>query len=401
MQILHSPQQAMIRVSALFAALLLFGSCASDGPGIAVESDRSSISISIFPRSVYVEYAAGFDFVFNERGQDRCGLMMKSVDTGRGLSLWFKSPVDSAGAFALCPGCRVHVLQDAGLSDSLSALRIATWSTTHVPLLLEAGGQSAWVASGYPGHLDGFDTSGVADLGGPAGIDKEALLACGADILTSYPFGNPMEGLTETTGVAVLPLEEYRESHPLARSEYVLLFGWLAGTAKEAESAFKEVKHRYLTLCEEARVLAINSGQRPRVFTGSEQAGLWHAPGGQTLAAQLIRDAGAVYMMDSITSAASERGNVQIDLERMLILAKGADFWGKVVYAPSGWSREAALSEVPWLDSDALGLFHCNTSTAQYFTRAVIEPHQMLADLLHIFHPDTVDRSCSYFQPTR
>ena len=393
----------MIRVSTLLAALLLFGSCASDGPGSTVESAPNSnfISASVFPRSVYVQYAAGFDFVFNERGRDRCGLMMKSVDTGRGLSLWFKSPADSAGAYALCPNCRAHLLQDAGRSDSLSALRIATWSTTHVPLLLEAGGQSAWVASGYPGHLTGFDTSGVADLGGPAGIDKETLLICGADILTSYPFGNPMEGLTETTGVAVLPLEEYRESHPLARSEYVLLFGWLAGTAEEAASAFEEVKHRYLTLCEEARVLAINSGHRPRVFTGSEDAGLWHAPGGQTLAAQLIRDAGAVYMMDSISTAASERGNVQIDLERMLILAKDADFWGKVVHAPGGWSREAALSEVPWLDSDSLGLFHCNTSTAQYFTRAVIEPHQMLADLLHIFHPDTVERSFSYFQPTR
>jgi iron complex transport system substrate-binding protein len=339
--------------------------------------------------------ARGFELVF-----DGAGLLMKSVETGDLLSLWFKSAADSSGAHTLCPHCEVHMLPDVP--------RIATWSTTHVPLLRKAGGAARWVAPGYHEKLDSikYDTSQILDLGGAAGVDKERLLASRADVLTSYPFGNPMEGLTTATGVPVLPLEEYLEQHPLARAEYILLFGWLAGAPETARVAFDEIERNYLALREKARSLAAQNG-RPMVFTGSEDAGVWHAPGGRTLAAQLIRDAGATYLLDSVAKTAGQRGNVQIDVEQMLLLSSRADFWGKVVYVrgQQGWHRVDALAEVPWLKRD-IGLFHCNTAEASYFTQAVVEPDLMLRDLLGIFHGHDVrdihdvDTSYVYFQPT-
>jgi iron complex transport system substrate-binding protein len=339
--------------------------------------------------------ARGFELVF-----DGAGLLMKSVETGDLLSLWFKSAADSCGAHVLCPHCEVHMLPDVP--------RIATWSTTHVPLLREAGGATHWVATGYHEKLDSikYDTSQILDLGGAAGVDKERLLASRADVLTSYPFGNPMEGLTTATGVPVLPLEEYLEQHPLARAEYILLFGWLAGTPETARVAFDEIERNYFALSAQAKSLAAQHG-RPTVFTGSEDAGVWHAPGGRTLAAQLIRDAGAVYLLDSVANTAGQRGNVQIDVEKMLLLSIRADFWGKVVYVrgQQGWHRVDAMAEVPWLKRD-IGLFHCNTAEASYFTQAVVEPDLMLRDLLRIFHDhDSLeirdsDTSFVYFQPT-
>ena len=47
-----------------------------------------------------------------------------------------------------------------------------------------------WVPK--PGST-GFGSQPV-NLGGDAGLDEEMLLISGADVLTSYPFGDPMTG---------------------------------------------------------------------------------------------------------------------------------------------------------------------------------------------------------------
>gem|GEM_PF-1097249 len=394
--------------SALLSSSVLLCAC-SDGSG-SREQGRKGEQMEFADE--LVRFAKGFEFISTHRGFNSSGLLMRSVESGEMLSLWFKSPEDSAGAAALCPRCPVVVLDG---EDGFGG--IATWSTTHVALLAKAGGLKTWVATGYrnqvqaaverveasagssiAGSSPAYDTNGVADLGGAGGVDREVLLSCGAGVLTSYPFGNPMEGLTDQTGVPVLPLQEYLEPHPLGRAEYILLMGWLAGTGHTARTAFAEIEAAYRGLCEEGRQLAHIA--RPVVFSGSVDAGVWHAPGPNSFAAQLIRDAGATYLLDGVEVAKGKSGNVQVDLEQMLMLSSEADFWGKVVHAPSGWTRADAQQELPWLDFDRIGSFHCNTAQADYFTQAVVEPHLMLADLLYIFHPSIrADANSTPFQP--
>lgn len=281
-------------------------------------------------------------------------------------------------------------------------LALGTWSTTHVPYLHAIGAQDQWVASGYADRIP--DVQGtLVNLGGDAGLDEERLVASGANLLSSYPFGNPMEGVSQRTGILVLPLTEYAEPHPLGRAEYVRLFGWLTGREAKADEAFTDIEAAYMALVDQAQRWTAEHG-RPTVFTGSSQSGKWTAPGADGLVAQLIEDAGGQYAFagEAVASMSLQRvgANYEVELEQCAAIAAGSEFWGKVVFAPGGWTRAQAMEEAPWCDLDSKSLFHCNTAEVDYFGQAVMEPHFMLGDLVALFQGGEGGSAPRYFKPT-
>ena len=281
-------------------------------------------------------------------------------------------------------------------------LALGTWSTTHVPYLTAIGAQDQWVASGYADRVPEAQGT-LVNLGGDAGLDEERLVASGANVLSSYPFGNPMEGVSQRTAIPVLPLTEYAESHPLGRAEYVRLFGWLTGREAQADQVFAEIESAYKALADRAKRWASEHG-RPTVFAGSSQSGKWTAPGADGLVARLIEDAGGQYAFSSTAVAAMSLQrvgtNYEVELEQCAAIAAGSEFWGKVVFAPEGWTRAQAMEEAPWCDLDNKILFHCNTAEVDYFGQAVMEPHFMLGDLVALFQGGEEGSAPRYFKPT-
>ena len=81
----------------------------------------------------------------------------------------------------------------------------------HVLFVRAVGGQDQWVASGYLDRVAGEQNENRKPLGGDAGLDEEMLLVSGADVLTSYPFGDPMIGVEDRTGVPAMAMAEYAE----------------------------------------------------------------------------------------------------------------------------------------------------------------------------------------------
>ena len=293
-------------------------------------------------------------------------------------------------------------------TEALVHPKVATWSTTHAPHLMALPRVNDWVASGYTDRIGGLDDQGkssLVHLGGDGGLDEEALVASGATVLTSYPFGDPMNGVEERTGVRVLPLREYEEPAPLARAEYIKVFGWLTGQLPAADSVFNAIVGRY----EAARLRGVEAaanGGRPVVFTGSEQGGTWTAPTGDGLVARLVEDAGGAYLLDADTEEALNLrrvgSNIEMDREQFAVLAAGADAWGKVVYAPEGWYEEDAAAALSWLPVDEVLLFHCNTARVDYFGAAVLQPDRMLSDLVAVLHGLPVEgQAAPYFQITQ
>jgi len=282
-------------------------------------------------------------------------------------------------------------------------LELATWSTTHVPFVRAVEATDLWVASGYLSRIEPDSTANPVDLGGDAGMDEERLLISGADVLTSYPFGDPMTGVSQRTGVPVMAMAEYAEAHPLGRAEFVKVFGWLTGHMKEADAVFNSLESAYL----EAKAIAMSEAEkegRPIVFTGSSKGGKWTAPAGDGLVARLIADAGGEYAFDSRRAEALGLNrvgpNYEVEAEQCALFAAECDAFGKVVHAPEGWTVSDARNEAPWFDVDGRVVFHCNTAEVDYFGQAILEPHEMLADLVHLLHPSSGRRDFVYFQPT-
>ncbi|MCH1576827.1 MAG: hypothetical protein L7S67_11185 [Flavobacteriales bacterium] len=287
--------------------------------------------------------------------------------------------------------------QGSPTMDLPNAPKIATWSTTHVPHIQALNVSEQWVGTGYKSRVnisEGGESGLPLHLGGDGGLDEEALVASGAHVLTSYPFGDPMQGVGERTGVKVMPLREYEEQHPLARAEYIKVFGWLLGQSTQADATFNGIAQRYAEAQAKGQRLATSDGS-PVVFTGSEQGGLWTAPTFDGLVARLVEDAGGQYLLDQKTeqSMGLRRvgSNIEMELEQFAVLAADADAWGKVVYAPDGWYQEDAKAALSWLNVEGKLLFHCNTAEVDYFGQAVLEPDVMLADLVALLHDQTAE----------
>ena len=71
---------------------------------------------------------------------------------------------------------------------------------------------------------------------------KRALVLCGGGSRGAYEIG-AWQALREL-GVRCVVLSEHIESHPLARAEYVKLFGALTGRLSRADSVFSAVLAR-------------------------------------------------------------------------------------------------------------------------------------------------------------
>ena len=331
----------------------------------------------------YFSFSAGGDSLWIQETDDR-------------TVLWVRTAEES-GASANTEGEGIQLRVPA---------RVATWSTTHVPHIRALRAESRWCATGYLDRIDlgAWDqASPLVNLGGDGGMDEEALLVSGAEVLTSYPFGDPMQGVTERTGIPVMAFREYAEPHPLGRAEYIKVFGWLTGQEAMADSVFASIAERYKRIRKQGAEDALLRG-RPTVFTGSEQGGGWTAPTGDGLVARLVEDAGGQYLLDAHIEAAMglrrEGRNVEMDREQFAVLASGADAWCKVVHAPEGWHREDAVRDMSWIPLEGKLLFHCNTHEVDYFGQAILEPDRMLSDLHDLFHGDSLSRGGRYFQRT-
>ncbi|MEY5043316.1 MAG: hypothetical protein RJA19_543 [Bacteroidota bacterium] len=335
-------------------------------------------------REVHPEWATGFYWLERAGGPDREVLVLEGAEGTLGRV--FR---DSAAWSAWGGTDRDRVLGPARRG-------IATLSTTHVALLAPWNGWGHWAGGGsvqylqIPEAVEGLASQRFRNYGREQGLDKELLLAHPPSCLTSFPFGDPLAGTGIAEVVPVIELTEYLEAHPLGRAEWMRVMGWLAGEEPlvKADSAFAAVARRY----EELRARVEAHQQRPdatvpEVFTGSIQDGVWHAPGGGSLIARFLADAGAMYTF------AAEEGtkNVQVSLERMREVQARADAWGWVVHSPEGTNWEKLLGKgSPLADYvPASGrVFVANSAECDYFGAVIAEPDALLANLVRLLHPE-------------
>lgn len=128
--------------------------------------------------------------------------------------------------------------------------------------------------------------------------------------------------------------------------------------------------------------------KRPIVFSGELRGGNWYAVGGKSFLAQLFKDAGADYFLKD-----DERsGGVTLDFETVYNQADDADYWRIVNSFPGTFSYEALKEQDPrYADFRAFrekGIIYCNMKNTPFYESMPTEPEIVLADLLHIFHPD-------------
>ena len=216
----------------------------------------------------------------------------------------------------------------------------------------------------------------VASIGYDAGA-LEKLMALDLDLILDFTTGGDYDNYEQIarTNLPLMLTSEWQESSALAKLEWIKLYGILFGIRPLADSIFEQEKNKYETLkaliansasrnggvagvpparggserrkeipacagmtngCSEGEtspgnnsekklsslVSRLSSKQCPRVLAGMSYGGVWHASGGKSFTANLIRDAGGCYVWASDTSR-----ELTFSFEEVYALADSVDVW--------------------------------------------------------------------------
>lgn len=244
-----------------------------------------------------------------------------------------------------------------------------------------------------------IENNQLLNLSSADDVDLELLISINPEWFFVYPYGHGSYEKYTSKGIRCFPISEYLEKHPLGRVEWIKVFAAVCGADSLAEQIFQEIEKEYLQIKEENQLRFASI--KPCVFTGSQEGGIWYAPPGNSFQAILINDAGGNYILsDSISSR-----NISLPFETLMNLAFDCDFWGRVEYSPQALSYNAIAREDGRFTKikafQNKQVFYCNTNEKDYFGDAVLEPHYILNDLTHIFHPSNDGYEFRYFEPVK
>ena len=174
----------------------------------------------------------------------------------------------------------------------------------------------------------------VAEVGNGLELSLEKLVALKPELVMSFATGGGLDDYERinSLGLPLMLTSEWQEESPLAKAEWIKLFGALFGVESLADSIFEQSKIAYNAARDpspSARndtlssfVSRLSSKSCPRVLAGMSYGGVWYAPGGNSFTAHLIKDAGGCYLWASDTSR-----ELKFTLEEIMMVADSADVW--------------------------------------------------------------------------
>ena len=232
----------------------------------------------------------------------------------------------------------------------------------------------------------------IRDVGYDSNLNKELVVSLEPDLLMAYGVAEPSSGSTARlaeTGVRVLYNADYLEEHPLARCEWIRLFGLLTGREEKADSIYRSVSAAYGELA--ARVRAEVDG-RPGVLLGAPWEDVWYVSPANSYIGRLIEDAGGHYIYDDMTGPNS----VPLSVESVFRRAAGAEIWinpgtaGSLAEITAADPRMASLPLLRegrvWNNRRRM----TETGGNDYWESAVVRPDLLLMDLVSIIHPELI-----------
>lgn len=196
-------------------------------------------------------------------------------------------------------------------------------------------------------------------------------------------------------GIKIIYIDEYLEKTPLAKAEYIKIFGFLLGRESKSDSLFSTVEKRYGSLKNKAKIAT----NRPTVFVNNMLGDTWYMSGGKSFNAAMIKDAGGKYLWDDN----EENGSLALSFEQVYTKAKNAKYWINV----SNFNTYQQLSAA-YKNNERFYAFQqkkvynnnkrqTEQGTNDIYENGTVHPDQVLADLIAIFHPEILPNHHFFF----
>ena len=295
-------------------------------------------------------------------------------------------------------------LSKKGILIATPVQRVVIYTSVHAAMAEQMGLTDRVVGVCEPEYITSneilkrIENKTIADLGNSASPNVEKIIGLDTEAIIASPFENSGYGAAEKLGIPIVEAADYMENHPLGRTEWVKFYGLLFGCSDTADSLFNATKEKYEAL----RTSCLGVTVRPTVILERKWGQTWAVPAAGSYVGKLHSDAGAQYVFSEITSSNS----VHKSFEEVFDRGCQADFWfmkygSKVPLTYDDLKREYQ----PYSNFKAFKsqkIYACNTLVTTYYDDITLHPDQILADLIHIYHPELLpDHRLKYYFPLK
>ena len=223
--------------------------------------------------------------------------------------------------------------------------RVICTSATHMGFMHELGLMDKVIGVCRPNriyNLSDEQRKTMIDIGDDIQPNMEAILLAKPDavIISTYAEGDQVPGQIEALGIPVFYCNEWTETTPLKRAEWIRFFGAIFGCQSKADSIYASVRDAYEQLKGDEAMRrkgnsereALNHSEQPAgllntrkasIMSGMSWRGTWYVPTGRTFMGHLFRDAGAQYQYEDNPSTTS----IPLTIEQALQDFAEVDVW--------------------------------------------------------------------------
>lgn len=229
----------------------------------------------------------------------------------------------------------------------------------------------------------------VEDVGYEANLNKELILRISPDLIMMYGIGSESSGYVgkiKELGIKVIFNADYLETDPVAKAEWIKLFGALYCKESMADSIFVSEQETYDSI---KAFISKNISIQPKVLLGLPFKDTWFISPGNSFISRMISDAGGIYLWAKTESSVS----MPYGIETVFMSALTADFWlniGSVNSKDEISAVDIRLAELPCYKNG--NLYNNNKRISlnggnDYWESGSLYPHVILKDIASILHP--------------
>ena len=376
-----------------FALLIavLTGLLASGCGGSATRS-AADFTVEIYTP----EYASGFDI----RGRDKDAATLVTV----------RNPWQGAGnveqhLLILREGAKAPAGLDAQVVKA-PVRHVVCMSSSHVAMF-DALGEVRRI-SGVSGidyisntYVNEHRYCGeVRDVGYDTNLNFELLASMRPDLVLLYGVtgeNTVVTGKLRELGIPYIYIGDYMEESPLGKAEWLMVAAELCNVRDKGAETFRGIAARYNAL--KNRIAKAARSPRPKVMLNTPYRDTWFMPARNSYMVRLLEDAGARYVFEENTATQT----LPIDIEQAYYLTSKSDFWLNV----SGCNtldevrrQNPRLADTPPVREGRVYDNNRRRNAAggsDFWESGVLRPDRVLADLVHIFHPELSETDELYY----
>ncbi len=243
-----------------------------------------------------------------------------------------------------------------------------------------------------------FATKKISEIGEEGQINLNKLLLAKPDVLIASSFLAQDKSLIKRlnhSGIKLVFCDNFKEQNPLARAEWIKLFGFLFNCQSKADSLFNYVVAAY-----QKQVSKISLDvKKPLVLTDALYSDVWNVPGGNSYTAKLIEDANGSYVF----AEKKDLFSYPLSLEMVLKKAQYADVWIHVNQFKTKDELYNANNRYALLNVFKQSKIYNNNKRENKFggndfwEMGVVRPDLVLKDLILIFENSNISDEKLYF----